>query len=195
MARSLVGLGLALACARPAPPPALPPAPPPQPTACEALERLTVYKSERRLVASCRGGAERIFPVSLSREPDGPKRLQGDQRVPEGAYRVSGPARPSSRFHLFLPIDYPSTADADRALAEGRISRSEHDAIARAHAEGSPPPHDTALGGHIGIHGEGPRWEGDLDLDWTEGCVAVTDPTIDWLATVASPGTPVDILP
>lgn len=195
MARSLAWLGLALACARPAPSPEIPPEPPPPPAACEQVERLTVYKSERRLVASCRGGGERAFPVALSREPEGAKRAQGDQRVPEGAYRVSGPAYPSSRFHLFLPIDYPSTADAERALAEGRITHAELEAIARAHAAGRPPPHGTALGGHIGIHGEGPRWEGDLDLDWTEGCVAVTDPTIDWLATVTPPGTPVDILP
>jgi murein L,D-transpeptidase YafK len=191
----LAWLCLALACARPAPPPPAPaPAPIPPPAACQEVERLTVYKSERRLVAACRGGGERVFPVSLSREPVGAKRVQGDRRVPEGEYRVAGAARPS-RFHLFLPIDYPSPADAERALAEGRITRAERDAIARAHAAGALPPHDTALGGRLGIHGEGARWRGDLDLDWTEGCVAVTDAAIDWLAVAAPPGTPVVILP
>jgi murein L,D-transpeptidase YafK len=155
---------------------------------------VTVYKSERRLVAACRGGGERSFPVSLSREPVGAKRARGDQRVPEGAYRVAAAARPS-RFHLFLPIDYPSLADAEGALAEGRITRAERDVIARAHADGRLPPHDTALGGRLGIHGEGERWRGDLDLDWTEGCIAVTDAVIDWLALAAPPGTPVVILP
>lgn len=153
-----------------------------------------MYKSERRLVASCPGGAELAFPVSLSREPVGAKQTLGDQRVPEGDYRVAGPARPS-RFHLFLPIDYPSLEDAERALQAGRITRAQRDAIARAHAAGRLPPQNTALGGRLGIHGEGERWRGDLGLDWTEGCIAVSDDVIEWLAVAAPSGTPVAILP
>jgi len=153
-----------------------------------------VRKAERRLLVACAGGGERVFPVALSREPAGAKRAQADQRVPEGEYRIAGPAR-TSRFHLFLPIDYPSPADADRALADGLITRAERDAIVRAHAEGSLPPQDTALGGRLGFHGEGDRWSGDLDLDWTEGCIAVTDDVIELLAERAPSGTPVRIVP
>jgi hypothetical protein len=135
-----------------------------------------------------------VFPIGLSREPAGAKLARADQRVPEGEYRIAGPAR-SSRFHLFLPIDYPSPADADRALAQGLITRVERDAIEHAHAAGSLPPQDTALGGNLGFHGEGERWRGELDLDWTEGCVAVSDDVIELLAERAPPGTPVRIVP
>jgi hypothetical protein len=172
------------------PPPRAEPAPPPP---CGRIERVEVRKSERRLVAECAGGARLAFQIGLSREP-GAKRQRGDHRTPEGEYRIAAPAR-KSRFHRFLPIDYPSLADAERALAEGRISAAERDAIARAHGEGRLPPQDTALGGHLGFHGEGPRWRGQLDLDWTEGCFALADAEIELLARLAPPGTAVRILP
>jgi hypothetical protein len=175
--------------AEPAPPLAAPAAPEP----CRRIERLEVRKSERRLVAECSGGGRLSFRIGLSREP-GPKRLRGDRRTPEGEYRIAAPGR-ASRFHRFLPIDYPSLADAERALADGRITQAERDAIARAHAEGRLPPQDTPLGGALGFHGEGPRWRGPLDLDWTEGCFALADAEIDLLASLAVPGTPVRILP
>jgi hypothetical protein len=200
--RALTALALcvlASACGRLAAAPAPPPLPPPpEPPAaerpCDRIERLEVRKAERRLVVACAGGGERVFPVALSREPAGAKRARADQRVPEGEYRIAGPAR-RSRFHLFLPIDYPSPADADRALADGLITPGERDAITRARAEGRLPPQDTALGGNLGFHGEGERWRGEQGLDWTEGCIAVADAVIELLAERAPSGTPVVIRP
>jgi hypothetical protein len=45
------------------------------------------------------------------------------------------------------------------------------------------------------LHGEGDRWRGDGDLDWTEGCFALTDAAIDWVAAHAPVGTPIRIEP
>jgi hypothetical protein len=115
--------------------------------------------------------------------------------VPEGVYHVAGPARPS-RFHRFVPIDYPSPADADLALREGRLSRADHARVLAAHARGALPPQDTPLGGLLGFHGEGERWRGDsADLDWTYGCLALRDADLDFLAARVRRGTPVRILP
>ncbi len=191
------------ACAGWLEPPAAPPAPeapapvevpaiaPPPP--CEHIAALEVRKSERTLRAHCVGGRVLSYPIALSREP-GPKQMRGDRRTPEGAYRIAAAARPS-RFHRFLPIDYPSLADALAAFRAGRISAAVRDAIARAHREGRLPPQGTALGGQLGFHGEGSRWQGDLDLDWTEGCFALSDEAIEAVAARAPPGTPVEILP
>ena len=194
---AVVTLWLAACAARsPVPPPGpaqAPPEPAPAAAPCERVARLEVRKSEHTLVAECVGGAHQSFPVALSREK-GAKHAAGDQRVPEGSYRIAGPAR-ASRFHRFVPIDYPSAADAARGLAEGRIGRAEHDAIVAAHHRHRVPPQYTALGGHVGFHGEGARWRGDLKLDWTYGCVAVTDEVIDWLSERAPRGTPVSIVP
>lgn len=187
-------LWLAACAARPpAPSPAEAPPEPAPAAPCERVARLEVRKSEHTLVAECVGGASERFPVALSREK-GAKSAAGDERVPEGSYRIAGPAR-ASRFHRFVPIDYPSAADAARGLAAGRIGRTEHDAIVDAHRRHRLPPQHTALGGHLGFHGEGARWKGDLKIDWTYGCVAVTDEVIDWLSERAPRGTPVSIVP
>jgi murein L,D-transpeptidase YafK len=198
-----LGLVLALACARPPPPapPELPPAvaPPPAPPAipppCLHIERLVANKSERYLRVHCEGGAVFTFPAAFGRVPSGPKRAAGDERTPEGEYRISGPARPS-RFHRFVPIDYPSVADADAALAEKRISRDDHRRIVEAHRRGAMPPQDTPLGGLLGLHGEGKRWRGESKaLDWTYGCIALPDAELDFVADRVKKGTPITIVP
>ncbi|HET6304387.1 MAG TPA: L,D-transpeptidase [Myxococcota bacterium] len=181
---------LALACARPAAPPLEPVAPeaPPPPTAPEAAGECTrilsieVRKGERSLSARCEGGAVHRMTAALGREPRGDKLAAGDDRTPEGLYRISGRPR-RSRFHLFIPIDYPSADDARAALDEGRISPRDHARILYAETFGLAPPDDTPLGSGLGLHGEGGRWRGEsAGLDWTNGCVAVTDADIEFLA-------------
>lgn len=133
--------------------------------------------------------------AAMGRDPEGSKLRAGDFRTPEGRYRVVGPARPS-RFHRFIPIDYPSREDAQQALAEGRISRRDYERLLAAAQRQEPPPVDTALGGGLGFHGEGPRWRGEsAHLDWTYGCVAVSDADIDFLAQRVEIGTEVWIHP
>jgi murein L,D-transpeptidase YafK len=154
-----------------------------------------VSKAARRLDAACEGGGRLSWTVALGRDPHGPKQRAGDHRTPEGLYHVSGPAR-RSRFHRFLPIDYPSLADAEQARSERRLARADFERIAAAHARGAPPPMDTPLGGDLGFHGEGERWRGDSeDLDWTYGCLGMSDEAIEFLAARAPRGTPVRILP
>jgi murein L,D-transpeptidase YafK len=156
---------------------------------------IEVRKRERRLRAHCEGGGVVELQIALGRETDGPKRAAGDSRTPEGHYRISGPPRPS-RFHRFVPIDYPSVADAELARAEGRLSGAEFHRIVDAHARGRQPPTDTALGGHLGFHGEGRRWRGDSRFfDWTYGCIALADADIDFVAARSAVGTPVLIEP
>jgi murein L,D-transpeptidase YafK len=195
---------LACACARtpaalPPPLPSVPPAPPPDlraPAACGQVVAIEVSKRERRLRAHCEGGGVVEMPVALGRETDGRKRDAGDWRTPEGNYRISGPPKRSRRFHRFVPIDYPSLADAATARAEGRLSEAEYRRIADAHRVGEPPPGDTVLGGNLGFHGEGKRWRGDSRfLDWTYGCLGLADADIDFIAERSAVGTPVSIEP
>jgi murein L,D-transpeptidase YafK len=162
---------------------------------CPRIAHIEVRKRERRLVARCDPGPAVVMKVALGREPVGAKTSRGDHRTPEGSYVVSGPAKPN-RFHRFIPIDYPSRRDADAALATGAISATEHARILARRTHDRPPPQDTALGGGIGLHGEGPRWQGEsAAVDWTFGCIAVSDREIDFLAQRVKVGTPVWILP
>jgi hypothetical protein len=200
-ALALLSLFGALACAKPPPAPVEPPAPPAEealpfgPLPCERIVRIEVRKAAREVVAHCEGGASLRMTAAMGREPRGHKVASGDLRTPEGLYRIAGPLE-RNRFHGFVPIDYPSLADADAALADGRITASDHARIADAHARGVQPPVDTPLGGDIGIHGEGARWAGDsLHLDWTYGCIAVSDPDLDFIAPRVQIGVEIEILP
>lgn len=162
---------------------------------CSRILEIEVRKSARSLTARCVDGETVELRAAVGREPRGAKELRGDMRTPEGVYRVAGPAR-DSRFHLFLPIDYPGAHDAERGFTQGVISDRERDAIVAAGSASRLPPQTTRLGGHLGIHGEGPRWQGDTEgVNWTYGCVGLADRDIDFLATRVSTGTPVTILP
>jgi murein L,D-transpeptidase YafK len=163
--------------------------------ACVRIVRIEVWKRAHTLRAYCSGGAMVTMHVALGREEVGPKTRSDDHRTPEGTYRIAEEAR-AGRFHLFIPIDYPSRSDAERALARGRLPRPDYERIVEAHERGLPPPQDTALGGNLGFHGEGDRWRGDSrHLDWTYGCIAVTDAEIEFLAERIEPGVPVWIQP
>ena len=153
--------------------------------------RLTVWKSRREMVLVADGRVVRRFRIALGSVPSGTKRLEGDGRTPVGHYRIVE-KRPSRRFRWFLGIDYPNGVDADRGYALGLIGPGEWADIFLAHLRGQRPPWTTALGGQIGIHGAGGR---PAEVDWTEGCIAVSDAEIDYLAAHVPLGTVVEILP
>jgi murein L,D-transpeptidase YafK len=121
-----------------------------------------------------RGGRlVREFRIALGRGGPHPKVQQGDGRVPEGAYRIVA-HNPNSAFYLSLRIGYPTAEQ-----------------IAAAARRGIDP------GGDIMIHGL-PNGRGAIgakhtSVDWTDGCVAVTNLEIEWLYKAAPDGTPVEI--
>jgi murein L,D-transpeptidase YafK len=133
--------------------------------------------------------------VALGREPVGAKRQAGDSRTPEGVYHLRSSGW-DSRFHLFLIIDYPSREDAAAGLRAGLISPNTFGEILDAHDREVLPPQNTALGGIVGLHGEGARWSGDSEhLNWTNGCIAMSDAQIEFLAARSPSGTLVTIFP
>ena len=146
------------------------PAPLPEGT---KADRLLVDKSERVLIAYA-GGREiaRYANIRFGDAPEGHKRFEGDERTPEGDYRIDG-RNPNSRYHLSLRISYPNAADRAYAKARGR----------------SP-------GGDIFIHGQPNGWAGPpLARDWTDGCIAVANAEIEQLWKIVPNGTPITIRP
>ncbi len=138
-------------------------------------DSVLVVKSERRLYLMQRGQAIRTYDVALGFNPAGHKIHEGDGRTPEGFYTL-GEALPESRFYRALPISYPAPEDVERARARG-----------------------FSPGGRIMIHGLPPSGarmgRQHLYLDWTDGCVAVTNEEIDEIAQAVRPGTPIEIRP
>lgn len=138
-------------------------------------DRVVVLKSKRQLELYANGKLLKSYVVSLGRHPVGAKEREGDKRTPEGLYAVES-HKPHSSFHLALKVSYPSTSD--RTAAEKR---------------------GVAPGGDVMIHGirNGLGGLGRLQrlLDWTAGCMAVTNPEIDEIYRIVPDGTPIEIRP
>jgi murein L,D-transpeptidase YafK len=137
------------------------------------VDLIRVDKSAR-LMSVYRGGRlVREFRVALGRGDPGPKLQQGDGRVPEGGYRIVS-HNPNSAFHLSLRIGYPTAEQVAAAARRG-----------------------VDAGGDIMIHGlpNEKGWIGakHTSVDWTDGCVAVTNREIEWLYKAVADGTPVEI--
>lgn len=120
-------------------------------------------------------------------------KLVSDETTPLGEFKISG-INPRSRYHLFLLLDYPTMEHVARALEDGRINVEEYVALSNAWLAGGPPPQDTPLGGHLGIHGVG---KGSMEIhgtvNWTDGCIAVTNEEMDELAGWVGVGTRVSV--
>jgi murein L,D-transpeptidase YafK len=131
--------------------------------------------------------------ISIGRYGATLDKRQGDHKTPLGDFRIAW-VREDSPFHRFIGLDYPNLDHARRAYRAGRLGEKEWEAIQQAFDKGEIPPQDTALGGRIGLHGVG---EGDpkihQDLNWTSGCIAVTNEQIDQLLSLVGKGTRVSI--
>lgn len=118
---------------------------------------------------------------------------RGDETTPRGTFHVSWIDR-KSRYGTFYGFDYPSEPIARRAYAEGIIGKVEFDAIMQALRQNRMPPQHTALGGRLGIHGLG---NGDLRIhqtvNWTDGCIALTNGEVRKLSRWIGLGTRVVI--
>lgn len=126
---------------------------------------------------------------------NGPTRakLVRDETTPLGEFRISG-FNPRSRFHLFMALDYPTMEHAQRALADGRLSAEEYAAVNNAWLAQQPPPQNTRLGGYLGIHGLGAGNEEIHGVvNWTDGCIALTNKEIEELAQWVVVGTRVSV--
>jgi murein L,D-transpeptidase YafK len=147
---------------------------------------IEVHKAERKMYMLHEDKVVKSYDISLGRSPIGHKQFEGDMRTPEGMYSISL-KNPRSTYHKSLQVSYPNQADRANAAAMGR------------------PP-----GGDIFIHG-GPLnrpakpqkkrllplslKQKEKPVDWTAGCIAVTDAEIDEIYAMIETRTPIRILP
>ena len=125
---------------------------------------------------------ETINGIAIGRGGAGFKRHQGDNVTPFGSYRI-GWVGEKSNFRKFFGLTYPSAEDAQKALEQGVINRGAYNSIVTAHRFHQVPPQNTPLGGRIGIHGLGRADEKiHKSINWTHGCIALTNGQIDHLS-------------
>lgn len=147
---------------------------------------IRIEKSKSSLILQCNGNVIRKFSATFGASPKGQKEREGDERTPEGEYRIAS-KRIHERFHRFMLLDYPNAHDRKRASANG-ISEP---------------------GGAIGIHGVAPKlaplarlW---IDIArplgfgsvWgpTDGCIGLKNEDVEVVYEVAKAGTLVTIVP
>ena len=139
------------------------------------IDKIEIIKSKRELQVYSNDKLIKTYKISLGRKPIGKKEFEGDKKTPEGHYIIND-KNPNSKFHKNLGISYPNKQDVENAKKIGK----------------NP-------GGQIKIHGirNGYGWLGKLHLliDWTAGCIALTDEEIDELYNIIKTGTPVEIKP
>ncbi len=119
-----------------------------------------------------------------------------DNITPIGHYKICS-IDTSSRYHIFLKLDYPNKKDAANALMDGVITKQEYNKIILAHKQKDCAMLDSILHPEIGIEGIG-RFNIIFKnlpfiFNWTNGSIAVSNEDIEELYTVVKIGTPVII--
>lgn len=137
------------------------------------IDRILVVKSKRLLHVYKDKKLIKTYQIALGSAPVGHKEFEGDGKTPEGIYTIND-KNPNSSYYLNLGISYPNEADKVHASKFGK----------------SP-------GGDIKIHGlkNGLGFIGKLhrEIDWTQGCIAVTNEEIDELYKAVPIGTEIEI--
>ena len=105
--------------------------------------------------------------------PKGHKQQEGDQRTPEGRY-VLDYKNENSSFYRSMHVSYPNTLDKAQAQAS-----------------------DRDPGGFIMVHGQR-NYLGWLSsivqyIDWTNGCIAITNKEMDEFMSLVPVGTIIEI--
>ena len=129
------------------------------------VTRILVFKEARKMYLMHGDRALKAYDVGLGFAPLGHKVREGDGRTPEGEYMIDR-RNPNSEFHLSLGISYPNTADRDYAARNG-----------------------FSPGGDIFIHGRPSKYK-DAGIDWTAGCIAVTNREMQEIYAMVKNDTP-----
>ena len=139
----------------------------------QQADQVIVIKSQHKMTLLAHGVPIKVYQVALGTGGLDPKQREGDNKTPEGKYILDA-KNTNSRFHIAFHISYPNAVDKARAKAQG-----------------------VAPGGDIMIHGVEKKYEylGALqhNYDWTEGCIALTNPEIQEFAKLVPLGTPIEI--
>ncbi len=136
---------------------------------------IIIDKFSRKCMIYLSGTKKFEFDAELGKNWVGDKRVRGDQATPEGMYKIVKKFDSNrTKYYKALLLDYPNEEDKEKFRAD--VARGILPASAR-------------MGGLIEIHGNGGK-----GIDWTEGCIALTDNEMDSVFRIAKVGTPVTII-
>lgn len=165
-------------------------------TAVQAVEPIWLLVDTTKLTLEVKQENKTLVTmnnIAIGQKGAGFKKHRGDDITPKGEYKI-GWINNKSRFYKFYGFNYPSVDNANEALLSGLLSKRSHTAIVKAHDEKQVPSQNTKIGGQIGIHGLG---EADKAIhkimNWTHGCIALTNEQVDQLGQWIKKGTVVKV--
>jgi murein L,D-transpeptidase YafK len=139
------------------------------------VDHLVVHKADRKLFLMHGETTVRAYKIALGLNPVGTKERAGDFRTPEGFYRLVR-RNPRSDYFLSMQVSYPNDADLKHAK--------------RNHWD---------TGGSIMIHGLPNQLKHDPSyyesVDWTDGCIAVSNADMLEIWLLTPDNAPIEILP
>jgi murein L,D-transpeptidase YafK len=158
--------------------------------------RILVAKQARTLDLMLGDRIERRYSIALGRNAAADKTVEGDHATPLGEFYICA-KNPRSKYFLSLCISYPNAEHAGRGLAAHLIGAEEYGQILDALRAGIMPPQHTRLGGEIYIHGRDVKEAENApsEKDWTRGCIALDNSSMEDLYHRIELGTPVRIDP
>ncbi|TYK64229.1 L,D-transpeptidase family protein [Colwellia echini] len=137
------------------------------------VDLVMVDKSDNKMYLLSSGKVIKEYHVALGKNPEGHKEQEGDKRTPEGFYTLDY-KKEDSAFYRAMHISYPNQFDLDNAEQKG-----------------------VSAGGLIMIHGQRNNFEGlaryTQKSNWTNGCIALTNPEIDEFMALVEVGTQIHI--
>jgi murein L,D-transpeptidase YafK len=140
-------------------------------------DHIRVEKSLRKMTLFFKGKELACYAISLGgpppffNHPKGPKTAEGDYKTPEGNYVIDS-KKIHSLYHRSLHINYPNSTDKKLSHTGGGIL-----------IHGLNKEKNQFLGKFM-------RW-----IDWTKGCIAVTNSEIEEIYKAVPIGCNIQILP
>lgn len=157
---------------------------------------LVAWKNRYRMRLYHSGKTVKTYIIGLGQEPLGHKQQQGDNRTPEGDYKIIQKARGpfTGDYGAYLGVawmrmNYPNNSDAIEGFRKKRITEAQKNAIIAANKAGKEPPKNTKLGGGIGIHGWNGNWPGEDRQNLTWGCITIQNIQLEDLYKRVNTGT------
>jgi murein L,D-transpeptidase YafK len=140
---------------------------------CAEVDLVKVDKSENRMYLIANGEVIKNYHVAFGESPKGHKQQEGDEKTPEGSYTLDY-IKEDSAFYRAMHISYPNQKDIKEAKRKG-----------------------VSPGGLIMVHGQSnrPGWLSSTAqrTNWTDGCIALTNPEMDEFMALVKVGTEISI--
>jgi murein L,D-transpeptidase YafK len=138
-----------------------------------------IDKTERTLTLMAGDVLLKEYRCVLGLNPVADKKCEGDRCTPEGEFHILL-KRPHEEWDKFMLIDYPNEQSREKF---------------KANKEQGKIPASATIGGGVGIHGipYNKPYLVEKGINWTFGCISLTNEDVDEVYSLVSVGTKVII--